>query len=239
MGFESVGKLVQIAAAALGIPAAAAGTYTVYQNYFTNELACQRLRTNIISTMEKNVPADAKRSLLRKDVNEFVQKCGEQDIEARTLFVAALKEDARVAAMPASAPPTKATGIAAAPASQTIDGVASSFVAMFGRSPAGEMRGWVALTRAEPARLGEANFDGYALSLTELPPPGTVLRPRHVIPVWSEPQHAGNDDTKLQGRVALTGCLRVVTTRPAEGRSRTWGEVVPAPCPPALMAAGK
>lgn len=232
MGFESVGKLVQIAAAALGIPAAAAGAYGVYQNYFTNDSVCQRLRTGIISTMEKNVPADAKRSLLRKDVNEFVQKCGEQDVEARILFVAALQEDVPVAGTPAK--PTET-----APASQAVDGVPAGIVAMFGRSPAGEARGWVALTRGEPARLGEPNFDGHALSLTALPPAGTVLRPRHMVPVWTEPQHAGDDEKKLQGRIALTGCVRVLGTRAAEGRSRTWGEVVPAPCPPGLMAAGQ
>jgi hypothetical protein len=60
-----------------------------------------------------------------------------------------------------------------------------------------------------------------------------------MLPVWTEPQHAGNDDKKLQGRLAATGCVRVVTTHAAEGRTRTWGEVVPAPCPPGLMAAGR
>jgi hypothetical protein len=74
------------------------------------------------------------------------------------------------------------------------------------------------------------------LSLTALPPPGTVLRPRLMMPVWVEPQGSVNDEKKLQGRIAATACVRVISAKPAEGKARTWGEVAPAPCPANLQA---
>jgi hypothetical protein len=51
------------------------------------------------------------------------------------------------------------------------------------------------------------------------------------MPVWIEPQRGENDQSKLQGRVTAGACVQVLTTRPAEGKTRTWGEVLPAPCP--------
>src|SRR5262245_6623385 len=46
-------------------------TYTAYQNYFSTDETCHKLRINIISVMERNVAPETKRSLLRKDVTEF------------------------------------------------------------------------------------------------------------------------------------------------------------------------
>ena len=83
---------LQLVGAALGIPAAAAGSYSAYQNYFSSEATCQRLRTNILATMERQIAADAKRTLLRKDIAEFDKSCGDGDPDARTVFQAALQE---------------------------------------------------------------------------------------------------------------------------------------------------
>ena len=80
---------LQVLGAALGIPAAAAGSYSAYQNYFSSEATCQRLRTNILATMERRIAADAKRALLRKDIAEFDKTCGDGDPDARTVFQAA------------------------------------------------------------------------------------------------------------------------------------------------------
>ena len=52
---EGLVKLLQVAGAALGIPAAAAGTFAAYQNYFSTDVTCQKLRNNIIATMERSV----------------------------------------------------------------------------------------------------------------------------------------------------------------------------------------
>src|SRR6185312_8382259 len=89
MAGENLVKVLQIAGAALGIPAAAAGTFAAYQNYFSNDVTCQKLRSNIVATMERSVAPETKRTLLRKEVNEFDKLCGEGDPDARTIFHAA------------------------------------------------------------------------------------------------------------------------------------------------------
>src|SRR5689334_2233792 len=84
--------ILQVAGAALGIPAAAAGSYTAYQTFFSPEAACQKLRTNILAVMERRITAEAKHALLRKDVAEFDKTCGERDPDARAIFQAAAQD---------------------------------------------------------------------------------------------------------------------------------------------------
>jgi hypothetical protein len=238
MDWSKLTTYLQLTGAALAIPVAAGGVYSVYQNYFTSDLACQKLRTGIVATMERHVSADIKRTLLRKDVTEFVKTCGNADPDAKTLFEAALQDD-KFASAPAAQP---AAGVSAAASSgapaMTPDGLPASVATAFGRSPTGDVRGWVALTRGETDRIGEPNFDGHELSLTVVPPFGTFLRARQVMPVWMEPQLGGNDSSKLQGRVPAGSCVRIISTRTTEGRGRNWGEVAPAPCPSTLRAGG-
>jgi hypothetical protein len=93
MAGENLVKVLQIAGAALGIPAAAAGTFAAYQNYVSNDGTCQKLRSNIVAIMERSVAPETKRTLLRKDVNEFDKLCGEGDPDARTIFHAAITPD--------------------------------------------------------------------------------------------------------------------------------------------------
>jgi hypothetical protein len=71
MAGEHLVRLLQITGAALGIPAAAAGTFAAYQSYFSTDVTCQKLRNDIIGIMERNVPPETKRSLLKKEVTEF------------------------------------------------------------------------------------------------------------------------------------------------------------------------
>src|SRR4029079_6878706 len=96
MAGENLVKVLQIAGAALGIPAAAAGTFAAYQNYFSNDVTCQKLRTNIVATMERSVAPESKRTLLRKDVNEFDKLCGDGEPDARTIFHAAVPPEPAV-----------------------------------------------------------------------------------------------------------------------------------------------
>jgi len=56
MPFENSIKALQVAAAALGIPAAAAGTYSAYQTFFSNDATCHKLRVEILAIMERNGP---------------------------------------------------------------------------------------------------------------------------------------------------------------------------------------
>lgn len=90
MNSEKITKLFQLIGAALALPVGAAGAYTVYKAHFSSDVACQNLRASIVTTMEKNVGADAKRALLKKDVAEFEKACGDIDPEARAIFVAAI-----------------------------------------------------------------------------------------------------------------------------------------------------
>ena len=231
MGVANLGKILQYASAVLGIPAAAAGTYSAYQTYFSSEAICQQLRASIVSTMQQNVSAAAKRALLRKDVDEFDTRCGAKDPDARALFQAALTTDA-----PPAAP--AAPGTVLADAGPGAAGPLPRAVAdVFGHSPSGQLRGWVALVRSGSDGPGHANFDGFALSLTSLPPAGAVLRARDIIPVWLKPQRGPNEQSELQGRVAAGQCVRVLGTQPAEGSERTWGEVTPVACPASLPSA--
>src|SRR5881275_2221918 len=92
MTAEGWHRLLQITGAALGVPAAAAGTFAAYQSYFSTDVTCQKLRNDIMGIMERNVDPNTKRSLLKKDVTEFDKLCGEVDPDARAIFQAAMSE---------------------------------------------------------------------------------------------------------------------------------------------------
>ena len=203
--------------------AAAAGTYSVYQTYFTNEVTCQKLRTSIIAVMEKNVTPEAKRTLLRKEVGEFDVKCGAADPDARTLFLAAMRESNGTA--PEAATASRAM-TAAASDTAIVREVPRAAISVFGMSGRDE-RGWVAIGR-KADKAWEPNFTGTKISETALPPTGTVLTALQALPVWQEPQAGANDATKLIGRLPQSACVKVVATR--VGNGRLWAEVVPASC---------
>jgi hypothetical protein len=217
---EHLIKLLQITGAALGIPAAAAGTFAAYQSYFSTDATCQRLRNDIIGIMERNVPAETKRSLLKKEVAEFDKLCGDGDPEARAIFQAAMRDH-----------PAEATHAPAAAGSGPVDASSQrahiASLAVYGASGSKERYGWVALSRRESGSW-VPHFTGYAISDTSLPPPGTILSAKIMLPVWSEPQVGANDQTKLQSRLPSGACVRVLSTR--GGTGRLWAEVAPASC---------
>jgi len=219
--------LLQIAGAALGIPAAAAGSYTAYKTFFSSEAACQKLRTNILATMERRIAAEVKHTLLRKDVTEFDKTCGDSDPDARVIFQAAVQDTPA----PASRAPqavNAAAGAAQAPQPEPMP-ARKQPLAIFGAPGSSERHGWVALSRKDRAEGWVINFTGYAISQTSLPPAGTVLTAQRNVPVWSEMQGgAGNDMSKLQNRLTPGACVRVLATR--AGPVRLWAEVAPASC---------
>jgi hypothetical protein len=217
---EHLVRLLQIAGATLGIPAAAAGTFAAYQSYFSTEVTCHKLRNEIVGIMERNVAPETKRSLLKKDVAEFDKLCGDGDPEARVIFRAAMSEH-----------PAEATHAAAAPGSGPVSAAAQraliASLTVFGAPGSKEHYGWVALSRRE-AGAWVPHFNGYAISDTSLPPAGTILSAKIMLPVWSEPQAGANDQTKLQSRLPSGACVRVLATR--SGTGRLWAEVAPASC---------
>lgn len=205
---EHLTKSLQLAGAALAIPAAAAGTFAAYQSYFSTDVTCQKLRNDIIGIMERNVAPDTKRSLLKKDVTEFDKLCGDADPQARVIFQAAMSDHAAKAGASPQAPQTAAVGIFGAPGSK-------------------ERYGWVALSRRQSGSW-VPHFNGYETSEISLPPPGTILSAKMMLPVWFEPQAGTNDQSKLQSRLPSGACVRVLSTLRAIGR--LWAEVAPASC---------
>jgi len=212
---------LQLVGAALGIPAAAAGAYSAYQNYFSSEVTCQTLRTNILSTLERRIAADAKRTLLRKDMTEFDKSCSDADPDAHAVFQAAVQKMERGAINPTvPADTTTAVAQASTPPQNR------QSVGEFGTPGYGD-RGWVAISRRQ-ANSWVVNFSGYEISETSLPPPGTVLSAQHRIPVWSEAQPGANDPSKLHSMLPAGACVRVLATRPGAGR--LWAQVAPSAC---------
>jgi hypothetical protein len=243
--------ILQAAGAALGIPAAAAGSYTAYQAFFSPEVTCQKLRTNILAIMERRIAAEAKHVLLRKDVTEFDKTCGESDPDARSIFQAALQDataQANRAQRPGNAPaaaavvqPKPVAPAAAAVAAAQPDPAAATApsqglaprkqpLTIFGAPGSSEQHGWVAISRKDKAEGSwVVNFTGYAISETSLPPAGTVLSAQRNVPVWADlPAGMAQDQSKLQNRVPPGACVRVLATR--GGPLRLWAEVAPASC---------
>jgi len=223
MAWDKLTKLLQFVGAALAVPAAAAGTYSAYRTYFSSEVTCAKLRSSIIETMEKKVAADIKRSLLHKDVTDFLKDCGESDPDTRSIFQAAVAEPA-----PSSRGPVD-RAMARAGARQpgmSQGSQAGSQAEIFGAAGSDE-HGWVALGHRE-ANAWVANFSGGGVSETSLPPPGSILIAQRMLPVWSEPQGTINDPAKMQSRLRPSTCVRVLATR--LGPNRRWAEIAPAAC---------
>jgi hypothetical protein len=208
-------RMLQITGAALGVPAAAVGTFAAYQSYFSTDVTCQKLRNDIIGIMERNVAPETKRSLLKKEVVEFDKLCGEGDPDARIIFQAALAEH------PAEAPH------AAADVGPSPRQPQWASLGVFGAPGSKEHFGWVAISRRQSGTW-VPTFTGYAISETSLPPPGTILSAKTMLPVWAEPQPGPNDPSKMHSRLPSGACVRVLATRGGSGR--LWAEVAPASC---------
>jgi hypothetical protein len=221
MAWDKLVKLLQLIGAALAIPAAAAGSYSAYRTYFSSDVTCAKLRSSIMETMEKRVAAEIKRSLLHKDVADFLKDCGENDPDTRSIFQAALAEPALSSqgsggrAMAHDAGKQPGAGMPQGPRAE-----------IFGSAGSDE-HGWVALGHRE-TNVWVANFSGSGVSETSLPPPGSILTAQRMLPVWSEPQGMTNDPAKMQSRLRPSTCVRVLATR--LGPNRRWAEVAPASC---------
>jgi hypothetical protein len=215
MTTEGWHRMLQITGAALGVPAAAVGTFAAYQNYFSTDVTCQKLRNDIIGIMERNVAPETKRSLRKKDVMEFDKLCGEGDPDARTIFQAAMAEHPAEAAHA-----TTEAGVSPQRPQWASLGV-------FGAPGSKERYGWVAISRRQSG-VWVPTFMGYAISETSLPPPGTILSAKTMLPVWAEPQPGPNDPSKMHSRLPSGACVRVLATR--GGTGRLWAEVAPASC---------
>jgi hypothetical protein len=239
VNIEKLTTSLQFIGAALALPAGAAGIYSAYHNYFSPEVMCQEMRNSTLATLEKNIPAEAKHALLRKEAGQFEAKCGEVEPETNTIFQVALRElekPAPRAAQRSAAPPRPVAVAALTPQAGTAaagTSPATAPVAAEASLSPGVLRhaahGWVAIEIRKAGKVTEAFFSGYAADGQALPAAGTVLTSMAFRPIWSEPQGPGpNDPTKLQGRLKAGECVRVVGIRPSPGRQ--WAEVEPTAC---------
>jgi hypothetical protein len=234
---QKVTSILQVACAALGIPAAASGTYSVYRAYFSTAATCQTLKTSLLATMDRALPADSIRTLMKKDLETFTAQCAASDPDAIAAF-ATVSQQADATLVTKDRRPVNGQ---TAPVGTKYDAVrpvstqrapAGAFAAIpvgvFGVNSAGEAKGWVALDRRDPDHFGETSFDGYEVGkpLAE----ATILRTRWAVPVWHEAQPPGPPDlSHVQGRLAAGQCVRVLTV-PLKTGPRPWAGVELAPC---------
>jgi hypothetical protein len=120
---EKLTTSLQLIGAALAVPAGLAGVYSAYHNYFSPEVRCQEMRNATLVTLEKNIPAEAKRALLRTDVGQFQAKCGEVEPETAMVFQVALQD------LDKPTPPAAAPKAAQKPAAQTRSAAAPALAA--------------------------------------------------------------------------------------------------------------
>jgi hypothetical protein len=121
MNIEKLTTSLQFIGAALALPAGAAGVYSAYHSYFSPEVMCREMRNSALITLEKNIPTEAKRVLLRKEASEFEAKCGDVEPESNTIFQVALQELDRPARSAPRAPrPASPEKAAAVPATASV-----------------------------------------------------------------------------------------------------------------------
>lgn len=239
MGIEKLTTSLQFVGAALALPAGAAGVYSAYHNYFSSEVICQEMRNSTLATLEKNIPAEAKHALLRKEVGQFEVKCAEIEPETNTIFQVALQELEKPvhyrtrSAQPASPEKSSAGAaiamVAPAAAPAMVAPAAAPAEPAAGQGLGHAVHGWIAIEIRKGAKVTEAYFSGYPATGQSLPAIGTVLTAMALRPIWSEPQGPGpNDPTKLQGRLKVGECVRVLGTRGSPARQ--WAEVEPTLC---------
>jgi len=229
MNWEKTTNMFQLVGAAIGIPAAAVGTYAVFRTNFSTDAICQAQRTSILASIDKNLPADAKFTLLHKDVDAFSKNCAAADPDAHAIFQAVLHETQKAMHRAPAQPRTASAAPAQPPAAQPAEPTHGVVAGNFGVSAAGEKRGWVGLDRRDAGHVGESAFDGY--SAGTLPAVDAVLTALWPAPVWPEPAVASvSDQARIQGRLAAGGCVRVLSARTSRS-GRAWAEVTPADCP--------
>jgi GLTT repeat (6 copies) len=154
MNIEKLTTSLQFIGAALALPAGAAGVYSAYHSYFSPEVVCREMRNAALITLEKNIPAEAKRVLLRKEASQFEAKCGDVEPESNTIFQVALQEldrpaparsapraprppsPEKSAAVPRAEPATASVVAAGAPAAAV-----SNFAPVAAAAPAGAPAG--------------------------------------------------------------------------------------------------
>jgi hypothetical protein len=88
MVWTKLTRTVALCGALLALPIGAAGLYTLLQTVRSAEASCQALRISILATLEQDIDAGTKRTLVHKDLTEFERSCALRDPEARAVYAA-------------------------------------------------------------------------------------------------------------------------------------------------------
>jgi hypothetical protein len=179
---EKLTTSLQFIGAALAVPAGIAGLYSAYHSYFSPEVRCQEMRNSTLVTLEKNIPAEAKRALLHTDVGQFQAKCGDVEPETAMVFQVALQELEKPAA-PTAAPAVPAPKPAqkqARPAGVPVLAAASTTPAPADIAPAPAAPAWPAATpsaQPSPAPVAQAAAPAIRPAARALQPAAPAMQP--------------------------------------------------------------
>jgi hypothetical protein len=97
-GLTRLVSTMQIVGSLLAVPLGLASGYSIYRANFSPETACQALRSNIVTMLDKNVDAATRRILVRRDVASFERACAAVDPDATAAFKTLLAADVATAA---------------------------------------------------------------------------------------------------------------------------------------------
>src|SRR5262245_31354437 len=221
--WDGLSKALQVAGTVLGIPAAAAGAWSVYRTYFSTEVVCQNLKDAIVATMEKHESPEARRALLQKDVEGFEGTCGRDPRAQEFLKWVKASLEPQAAAPPPAPPhqppaaPTPAPQPPAEPETPPLRGPLAGIPLWslppvgFPKLASGERKGWVSLALVVPRSREDVHFDGFPIAQAGLPPRGTVLIARWALPIWREQPGPPIDPSTAQGRLRPGDCVRVIS----------------------------
>ena len=198
--------LVQVIAAALGIPVALVSGYSVYHSNFSPEATCQSLRTSIVGTLDKSADPSTLRMLLRRDVAAFEQNCATVDPDAVAAFKTLLT----------------ATAPAAKPAAPVADTQKQKAVEQAERKPDPVKR--AAPPAAEPTRRDTAASDANWLAAVR----GALATHERAQPLHREPALAAVPPVAVQPAAP-------VLAPPPKADANPAAPTVAPPLPPAEM----
>jgi hypothetical protein len=88
MTLKKLAAVLQIGGPLLTLPAGMLGLYTAYQAHFSTEATCRNLRGAILSVLDRDVDAQAKRLLVHRDLTTFERACALTDPDAKAVFAA-------------------------------------------------------------------------------------------------------------------------------------------------------
>ncbi len=224
VNIEKLTTSLQFLGAALALPAGAAGVYSAYHTYFSPAVACQEMRNATLTTLEKHIPVEAKRALLRTEVGQFESKCGEVEPETVVVFQVALQDldkppsrgqkPGASGAPGAAAQPTKPQAVALVAPTAAVPAAPAPAAASLPVPPARAAASAMAsLSAAGPALAAAGSTPASGAAMKANPAPaGAPPRPNAV-------SHAAHGWVAIEVRKPGKGTEAFFSGYPADGQS--------------------